>query len=159
MGASNRANADDHGGRAAAGGRQPGADLEGGALTPAGVPLHAMRAVIPAMKRQGGGRIVNVSSVEGGVSLPLMAPYCASKFALTGLSGALRAELAQDGIYITTVAPGLMHSSSPADETAATPATARSRIVRTTATVLGPKSTCARSGLKRVTIDARRPSR
>jgi short-subunit dehydrogenase len=103
-------------------------------------PLHAMRAVIPAMKRQGGGRIVNVSSVEGLVSLPLIAPYCASKFALTGLSNALRAELAQDGIYITTVAPGLMHSSSPADPTLTSPTAARARIVRTMATVLASTS-------------------
>jgi short-subunit dehydrogenase len=71
-------------------------------------PLQLMRAVIPRMRQQGGGRIVNVSSVEGKVAFPHIAPYCASKFALTGLSNALRAELARDRIFITTVAPGLM---------------------------------------------------
>lgn len=106
-------------------------------------PLHAMRAVIPAMKRQGGGRIVNVSSVEGSVSLPLIAPYCASKFALTGLSNALRAELAQDGIFITTVAPGLMHASSPGDDThtnTAVTQTSRARIARALTTALASTS-------------------
>jgi short-subunit dehydrogenase len=71
-------------------------------------PLQLMRAVIPRMRQQGGGRIVNVSSVEGKVAFPHIAPYCASKFALTGLSNALRAELARDRIFVTTVAPGLM---------------------------------------------------
>jgi short-subunit dehydrogenase len=76
-------------------------------------PLHAMRAVIPAMRQQGGGRIVNVSSLGGKIGVPHLAPYCASKFALTGLSESLRAELAHDGIYVTTVCPGLMRTGSP----------------------------------------------
>jgi short-subunit dehydrogenase len=42
-----------------------------------------------------------------------MAPYCASKFALTGLSDALRSELARERIYVTTVCPGLMRTGSP----------------------------------------------
>jgi short-subunit dehydrogenase len=76
-------------------------------------PLHAMRAVIPSMRRQGGGRIVNISSIGGKIGVPHMAPYCASKFALTGLSESLHAELARDGIYVTTVCPGLMRTGSP----------------------------------------------
>jgi NAD(P)-dependent dehydrogenase (short-subunit alcohol dehydrogenase family) len=76
-------------------------------------PLHTMRAVIPSMKQHGGGRIVNVSSIEGKVAFPHMAPYCASKFALTGLSDALRAELARERIHITTVWPGLIRTGSP----------------------------------------------
>jgi NAD(P)-dependent dehydrogenase (short-subunit alcohol dehydrogenase family) len=74
-------------------------------------PLRAMRAAIPHLRR--GGRIVNISSIGGKIGVPHLAPYCASKFALTGLSTAMRAELAGDGIYITTVSPGLMRTGSP----------------------------------------------
>jgi NAD(P)-dependent dehydrogenase (short-subunit alcohol dehydrogenase family) len=76
-------------------------------------PLHTTLAAIPAMRRQGGGRIVNVSSIGGKIGVPHMAPYCASKFALTGLSESLRAELAGDGILVTAVHPGLMRTGSP----------------------------------------------
>ncbi len=75
-------------------------------------PLNAMRAVIPGMRKQGGGRIVNISSIGGKVAVPHLGPYAASKFALTGLSNAMRAELARDGILITTVCPGLMRTGS-----------------------------------------------
>ncbi|HZT76331.1 MAG TPA: SDR family oxidoreductase [Vicinamibacterales bacterium] len=76
-------------------------------------PLHAMLAAIPHMRQQGGGRIVNISSIGGRVGVPHLAPYCASKFALTGVSDALRAELADDRITVTTVLPGLMRTGSP----------------------------------------------
>jgi short-subunit dehydrogenase len=59
------------------------------------------------------GRIVNVSSIGGKIGVPHLAPHCASKFALTGLSESLRAELAKDGIYVTSVFPGLMRTGSP----------------------------------------------
>jgi NAD(P)-dependent dehydrogenase (short-subunit alcohol dehydrogenase family) len=75
-------------------------------------PLYTMLAAIPHMRRQGGGRIVNISSIGGKVGVPHLAPYCTSKFALVGLSDSLRAELAQDKIYITTVCPGLMRTGS-----------------------------------------------
>lgn len=75
-------------------------------------PLYAMLAVIPIMRRQGAGRIVNISSIGGRVAVPHLAPYDASKFALTGLSNAFRAELARDNILITTVTPGLMRTGS-----------------------------------------------
>ena len=75
-------------------------------------PLHLMRAVAPIMKEQGGGRIVNISSIGGEVAVPHLAPYSASKFALTGLSDDLRAELAADNIQVTTVCPGLMRTGS-----------------------------------------------
>ncbi len=78
-------------------------------------PLHTMREVIPSMRKQGGGRIVNISSIEGKLAFPLIAPYCASKFALIGLSDAYRTELAREHIYVTTVAPGLMRTGSPSD--------------------------------------------
>jgi NAD(P)-dependent dehydrogenase (short-subunit alcohol dehydrogenase family) len=75
-------------------------------------PLHAMNAVLPLMRAAGGGRIVNVSSVGGKVGVPHLAPYCASKFALVGLSQSLAAELRKNNIYVTTVCPGLMRTGS-----------------------------------------------
>jgi NAD(P)-dependent dehydrogenase (short-subunit alcohol dehydrogenase family) len=76
-------------------------------------PLHTTLAALPAMRRQGGGRIVNISSIGGKIGVPHLTPYCASKFALTGLSDSLRAELAKDQIFVTTVCPGLMRTGSP----------------------------------------------
>jgi NAD(P)-dependent dehydrogenase (short-subunit alcohol dehydrogenase family) len=76
-------------------------------------PLHTMLEAIPHMRRQGGGRIVNVSSIGGKIGVPHLAPYCASKFALTGLSESVRSELAKDGILVTTVCPGMMRTGSP----------------------------------------------
>ncbi len=75
-------------------------------------PLHAMRAAIPYMRKQGGGRIVNIASVGGRVAIPHLVPYCTSKFALVGLSDGMRAELAKDNIRVTTVSPGLMRTGS-----------------------------------------------
>ena len=68
--------------------------------------------IVPEMRVWGGGRIVNISSIGGKVAVPHLASYCASKFALTGFSDAIRAELARDNIYVTTVAPGLMRTGS-----------------------------------------------
>jgi short-subunit dehydrogenase len=64
------------------------------------------------MQRQGGGRIVNISSIGGALAVPHLLPYSLSKHALTGLSDGLRAELAQYGIRVTTVLPGLMRTGS-----------------------------------------------
>jgi NAD(P)-dependent dehydrogenase (short-subunit alcohol dehydrogenase family) len=75
-------------------------------------PLLTTLAVLPGMRERGGGRIVNISSIGGKVSVPHLLPYSASKFALTGLSEGLRAELLQDGILVTTVCPGLMRTGS-----------------------------------------------
>jgi NAD(P)-dependent dehydrogenase (short-subunit alcohol dehydrogenase family) len=75
-------------------------------------PLHLIRAVAPDMQRRRQGRIVNVSSIGGLVAVPHLLGYCMGKFALTGLSDGFRAELAKDGIYVTTVAPGLMRTGS-----------------------------------------------
>jgi NAD(P)-dependent dehydrogenase (short-subunit alcohol dehydrogenase family) len=76
-------------------------------------PLHTMLAAVPVMRSRRVGRIVNISSIGGRVAIPHLAPYCASKFALAGLSDSLRAELAPDGIQVTTVCPGLMRTGSP----------------------------------------------
>jgi short-subunit dehydrogenase len=75
-------------------------------------PFYAMRSVIPEMRSRGEGRIVNISSIGGKIAVPHLAPYCASKFALAGLSSAMHSELAKDGISVTTVYPGLMRTGS-----------------------------------------------
>lgn len=74
--------------------------------------LYATLAVLPEMRRRREGRIVNISSIGGKVSVPHLLPYSCSKFAFTGLSEGLRAELAKDGIVVTTVCPGLMRTGS-----------------------------------------------
>ncbi len=76
-------------------------------------PLQTMTAAVPAMKAQGGGRIVNISSIGGKIGVAHLVPYCASKFALTGLSTGMRGELAKHNIRVTTVSPGLMRTGSP----------------------------------------------
>ena len=75
------------------------------------------QAVLPEMKRRGDGRIVNISSIGGKIAVPHLAPYSASKFALVGLSSAMRNELIKDNIYITTVCPGLMRTGSHVNAT------------------------------------------
>jgi NAD(P)-dependent dehydrogenase (short-subunit alcohol dehydrogenase family) len=74
--------------------------------------LHMIEAALPHLKRRR-GHIVNIASVGGQISVPHMAPYSASKFALVGLSEGLRAELAASGVQVTTVCPGIMRTGSP----------------------------------------------
>jgi NAD(P)-dependent dehydrogenase (short-subunit alcohol dehydrogenase family) len=88
-------------------------DYEDAMLTHFWGPLYTMMAAIPHMRRSGGGRIVNISSIGGRISVPHLVPYSASKFALAGLSEGLRAELARHNIVVTTVYPGLMRTGSP----------------------------------------------
>jgi NAD(P)-dependent dehydrogenase (short-subunit alcohol dehydrogenase family) len=76
-------------------------------------PLYMTMAALPHMRRQGEGRVVNITSIGGRVSVPHLVPYSASKFALVGLSDGLQAELARDNILVTTVCPGLMRTGSP----------------------------------------------
>ena len=66
---------------------------------------HAIRAVLPHMRRRASGHIVNVGSVVGKRSWPYHGAYAASKFALTGLTQALRGELAGSGVSVTLVLP------------------------------------------------------
>lgn len=75
-------------------------------------PLRLTLAVLPQMRARGDGRIVNVTSIGGRVAAPHLLPYDAAKFAATGLSEGLRAELASQGISVTTVVPGLMRTGS-----------------------------------------------
>jgi NAD(P)-dependent dehydrogenase (short-subunit alcohol dehydrogenase family) len=75
-------------------------------------PYYTMQAAVEHMRSKRSGRIVNISSIGGKVAVPHLAPYCASKFALSGLSSAMNVELAKDGIVVTTVYPGLMRTGS-----------------------------------------------
>ncbi len=74
--------------------------------------LHATSAVLPQMLQRGQGAIVIIGSIGGKVAVPHLLPYVASKFALTGWSQGLRAELAGRGIRVTTVSPGVMRTGS-----------------------------------------------
>ncbi len=76
-------------------------------------PLNLTLIALPFLKRQAQARIVNISSIGGKIAVPHLLPYSASKFALTGLSDGLRAELARQGVRVTTVCPGLMRTGSP----------------------------------------------
>ena len=64
------------------------------------------RAVVPTMKRQASGSIINVSSRAGAMGFAGMTAYCASKFGVEGLSRALARELAPHGIAVNTITPG-----------------------------------------------------
>jgi len=75
-------------------------------------PFNLIRKIVPHMRRTGGGRIVNITSIGGKFGVPHLAPYCAGKFAMVGLSDSIRAELALDNIHVTTVVPGLMRTGS-----------------------------------------------
>jgi short-subunit dehydrogenase len=75
--------------------------------------VYTTLAVLPSMRRRHCGRIVNISSIGGKVSVPHLVPYSASKFAVTGFSEGLRAELAREGILVTTICPHLMRTGSP----------------------------------------------
>jgi NAD(P)-dependent dehydrogenase (short-subunit alcohol dehydrogenase family) len=89
------------------------ADYEDAMATHFWGPLYMIVAALPHMRRQGEGRIINISSIGGRISVPHLVPYSASKFALVGLSDGLRIELARDNIVVTTVCPGLMRTGSP----------------------------------------------
>lgn len=68
--------------------------------------IQLCREVLPAMRAQCAGHIVNVSSLAGKVSVPLMGAYCASKFAIEAFSDALRAEVKPGGVRVALVEPG-----------------------------------------------------
>lgn len=75
--------------------------------------LHMVTmAVLPAMQERGSGRIGNITSVGGKISIPHLLPYCAAKFAAAGFSEGLRAELAGSGVTVTTIIHGLLRTGS-----------------------------------------------
>jgi NAD(P)-dependent dehydrogenase (short-subunit alcohol dehydrogenase family) len=63
--------------------------------------------------RRAGGRIVTITSIGGKVASPHLLPYACAKFAAVGFSEGIAAELARDGVHVTTVVPGLMRTGSP----------------------------------------------
>jgi short-subunit dehydrogenase len=73
--------------------------------------LSAMQAVIPIMRQQGGGSIINISSIAGHIPLPFHAAYSASKFALNAIGKAAGVELKKDGIHVLTVCPGYVRTA------------------------------------------------
>jgi len=73
--------------------------------------LSSMQAVIPIMRQQGGGTIINISSVAGHIPLPFHAAYSATKFALNAIGKAAGVELKKDGIHVLTVCPGYVRTA------------------------------------------------
>ncbi|BEL07574.1 SDR family NAD(P)-dependent oxidoreductase [Actinoplanes sichuanensis] len=69
-------------------------------------PMLLTHALLPALTATPGGHLVNVSSLFGLIAPPGQSAYCASKFALRGLSESLRGELVDNGVGVTTVHPG-----------------------------------------------------
>ena len=74
-------------------------------------PHRLARAALPHMREQESGTIVNVSSVAGRVAVPGLGIYCGSKFAMEGISDALRPEVAEYGIDVVLVEPGPVDTS------------------------------------------------
>ena len=72
--------------------------------------MELTRLVIPVMRKQGCGRIINISSVLGFISMPFRGAYNASKYAVEGLSDTLRLELKPAGIDVITIEPGPIES-------------------------------------------------
>jgi short-subunit dehydrogenase len=73
--------------------------------------VSAMQAVIPVMRAQGGGTIINISSVAGHIPVPFHAAYSATKFALNAIGKGAGVELKKDGIHVLTVCPGYVRTS------------------------------------------------
>lgn len=69
-------------------------------------PLHAIQAVVPKMKEQGGGVIINISSNVSKMAIPGIGAYASTKYALNGLSLTARNELAADNIRVVLFYPG-----------------------------------------------------
>jgi NAD(P)-dependent dehydrogenase (short-subunit alcohol dehydrogenase family) len=72
--------------------------------------LYTMRAVLPVMRRQGSGRIINLSSMAGVIGYPTVGAYAAAKFAVEGLSLSVAQEVKRFGIEVTLVEPGFFRT-------------------------------------------------
>ncbi len=88
------------------------ANIEAAIATMALAPARLALAAVPVLREGGGGRIVNVTSVGGKVSVPHLLPYCMAKFAAVAFSEGLRAELGSGPVTVTTAVPGLMRTGS-----------------------------------------------
>jgi short-subunit dehydrogenase len=73
--------------------------------------VHTIQALLPHFLARKSGTIVNVGSFGGKMPLPQMTAYCASKYAVTGLSDTLRLELKPQGIHVAVVHPGVINSN------------------------------------------------
>jgi short-subunit dehydrogenase len=77
--------------------------------------MEAMQAVIPMMKQQRSGTIINISSVAGHIPIAFHGVYSATKFAMNAVGKAARMELARDGINVLTVCPGYVKTDFAAN--------------------------------------------
>jgi short-subunit dehydrogenase len=73
--------------------------------------VMGMQAVVPIMRQQGGGAIINISSVAGHIPIPFHAAYSATKFAMNAIGKAAGVELKKDGIHVLTVCPGYVRTA------------------------------------------------
>lgn len=74
--------------------------------------VHTTLGLLPHMRARGDGRIVNITSIGGKVSVPHLLPYSCAKFAAVAFSEGIHAELRGSGIRVSTIAPGLMRTGS-----------------------------------------------
>jgi short-subunit dehydrogenase len=77
--------------------------------------MEGMQAVLPIMRQQGSGAIINVSSAGGHIPIPFHGVYSATKFAMNALGKAARIELASTGINVLTVCPGYVRTEFAAN--------------------------------------------
>lgn len=106
-------------------------------------PVRLARLFLPGMRERGEGRIVNISSVAGRLSSPLMGWYCASKHALEAVTDALRVEVEADGVRVVLVEPGMFGTdiwASAQDGGFPAPTTARYAAAYARAEALGARS-------------------
>jgi short-subunit dehydrogenase len=87
-------------------------DYEAAVRTMALAPVRLTLAALPVMRGQAHGRVVNITSIGGKISVPHLLPYCTAKFAAVAFSEGLRAELGAGPVAVTTVVPGLMRTGS-----------------------------------------------
>jgi NAD(P)-dependent dehydrogenase (short-subunit alcohol dehydrogenase family) len=77
--------------------------------------VHLTREILPIMRKQGGGTIINFSSIGGLMGLPFQSFYSAGKFAIEGFSEALRMEVKQFNIKVVLINPGDFHTNNSAN--------------------------------------------
>ena len=77
--------------------------------------VQIIKEVLPVMRSQGGGTIINFSSIGGLMGLPYQPYYSASKFAIEGFSEALRMEISSINIKVVVINPGDFHTSNSAN--------------------------------------------
>ncbi|MBV9178318.1 MAG: SDR family NAD(P)-dependent oxidoreductase [Nitrososphaeraceae archaeon] len=74
--------------------------------------IRVIKEVLPIMRRQKAGTIINVSSIAGRIGLPLNSPYVSSKFALEGLSESISYEIEEFGIKVVLIEPGVIKTNA-----------------------------------------------